>query len=147
MGRNNSIIILAFASVITATLAPQLEDYRVLNEAVPSGPAVTVLSQAVTYTPTSTMYDNFVAITSTGAGSNAAKRQVNDTCTPQPSSSHPPIGSQNDTSAAFVADPILTNTSINAPILYGYTQLFSNLNASLSAPGYLGLYLLDSYGM
>ncbi|MCJ1305500.1 hypothetical protein MMC08_008314, partial [Hypocenomyce scalaris] len=125
--------------------APQLEDYATLPQAESSGPAVTALSQPVTYTPTRTAYETVVAATSAAADSSAAKRQVNNACAPQPSSSNPPMGAQNDTPADFETDPILGDTSINAPVPNGYTQSFSNLNASVSAPGYLGLYLLDSY--
>ena len=142
-----TIVFLALASLASAIPAPQLEDYATLSQAESSGPAVTVLSQPVTYTPTRTAYETVVAATSAAADSSAAKRQVNNACAPQPSSSNPPMGAQNDTPADFETDPILGDTSINAAVPNGYTQSFSNLNASVSAPGYLGLYLLDSYGL
>lgn len=145
-GRNN-IVVLALASLVYAIPAPQPEDYGILPKAVPLRPAITDLSQPVTYTPTPTIYDTVITILSNGTGSKGAKRRLDDTYAPQPSLSNPPRGSQNVTPADLVADPVLTSTSINASIPYGYTQSFSNLKASLSAPGYLGLYLLEFYGM
>lgn len=138
MGRN-IIIGLALTSLVYAIPTAQLEDYGILPKAVPLGPAVIVLSQPVTYTPTPTMYNTVVTVHSNGAGSKGAKRQVHDTCAPQPLPSNLPKGSQNVTPADVVADPILASTSINASIPYGYTQSFLNLEASLLAPGYLGL--------
>lgn len=53
----DNIAVLVLASVVCAIPTPPLDDYGFLIEAVPSGPAVTVLSQLVTYTPNSTIYD------------------------------------------------------------------------------------------
>lgn len=53
----DNIVVLVLASVVCAIPTPQLEDYGFLREAVPLGPAVTALSQRVTYIPNPTVYD------------------------------------------------------------------------------------------
>lgn len=53
----DNIVVLVLASVVCAIPKTPLEDCGFLIEAVPLGPAVTALSQPVTYTPNPTIYD------------------------------------------------------------------------------------------
>ncbi|MCJ1229605.1 hypothetical protein MMC12_006274 [Toensbergia leucococca] len=65
------------------------------------------------------------------------------TCDPQPSGPGP-VPSP-DTPSAFLADPTLQAMSTNALTPYGYAQVFVNLQDSLSASNYMGLYTLNMY--
>lgn len=50
-----------------------------------------------------------------------------------------------DTSAAFLANPVLHKIATSAAGATGYAQTFQDLNASVSANSYMGLYTLTSY--
>ena len=50
-----------------------------------------------------------------------------------------------DTPAAFEAYPQFTYDALTAPTPASYVEVFQNLNASVNANSYLGLYTLSSY--
>lgn len=64
-------------------------------------------------------------------------------CSAQPQGSGP-VPSP-DTPSAFLADSDLANMANSASTPAGYALVFSNLQASLSASNYMGLYTLNSY--
>ncbi|MCJ1249366.1 hypothetical protein MMC30_006589 [Trapelia coarctata] len=65
------------------------------------------------------------------------------TCEPQPKGSGPLAYA--DTPEAFLADTNLQSLALNALAPAGYTQVFQNVQASLSASNYMGLYTIDKY--
>lgn len=65
------------------------------------------------------------------------------TCAKQPIGSGPVA--KNDTVEAFKYNPAFPVMAWTAPIPDGYSLAFSNLNASLNALNYMGLYTLTSY--
>ncbi|MCJ1312055.1 hypothetical protein MMC25_005729 [Agyrium rufum] len=100
---------------------------------------VDVLGQTATYAPLPTLVSS-----DTASDSQRKQRSKRDgTCETYPAGSGPvPIP---DTVSAFLADPDLQATATNAPTPGGYTQVFSNLQGSLSASMYMGLYTLTSF--
>jgi len=65
------------------------------------------------------------------------------TCVPQPSGiSHSPSP---DTASAFLSDPYFAAQANQAAVPAGYTKIFTNLNASNQAYGYLGYTTLTTY--
>ncbi|KAI1331441.1 hypothetical protein F5Y16DRAFT_268412 [Xylariaceae sp. FL0255] len=66
-----------------------------------------------------------------------------DACDPQPAGSGPAISP--DTAEEFLASDILSQIANTADVPTGYVNTFTNLQASNSAYGYLGLTSLSSY--
>ncbi|KAL9122385.1 MAG: hypothetical protein Q9187_001051, partial [Circinaria calcarea] len=64
-------------------------------------------------------------------------------CSPQPKG-YGPVASP-DTPEAFLSNPVLAAMASNAPTPDGYSNVFTNLDGSLSAPKYMGLTTLTSF--
>lgn len=123
--------------------------------ALPPAPSYTeatgVTAQIVTINPTSLIASALATITDTplsSAASDPVKRHasVSAVCSggsPQPSG-YGPV-SRPDTAAAFAANPVYGRTAKRASTPEGFTEVFTNLNASSSDYGYLGYTTLESY--
>ncbi|KAI0129019.1 hypothetical protein BJ170DRAFT_357128 [Xylariales sp. AK1849] len=66
-----------------------------------------------------------------------------DPCAPQPDGYGP--ATTPDTPEAFLANPLYHVSALTALPAKGYTQTFRDLNASVNANSYMGLYTLTSY--
>lgn len=112
--------------------------------------AADVTAQAVTYTPEAIYTEALPQITATddadampdatGAPNN---KRAAASCTALPSG-YGPVPNP-DTVAAFKAVPDFANNALQAATPSGYTQAFSNLNASNNAYGYLGFTTFKTY--
>ena len=78
--------------------------------------------------------------TSAVSASGIARRSA---CVPQPTGAGP--ATSPDTVAAFAANPVYASAAAQASTPAGYTNAFTNLNASNNAYGYLGYTTLNSY--
>lgn len=67
-----------------------------------------------------------------------------DPCAPQPDGYGPPTTNP-DTAPAFQANPVYHQLAQSAVAPSGYAQTFKDLNASVNANSYMGLYTLQSY--
>lgn len=113
---------------------------------------VVPISTNPTVTATTVIYNPASAASSVAAGVTAspvanARRSVLDKrdgdCAAQPLGAGPVPG--NDTAAAFAAYPVFASSASAAPVPTGYTNTFTNLNASNNAYGYMGYTNLDTY--
>lgn len=105
-----------------------------------------VTAQTVTYTPNAIYSDALPQITATDDASPTftgvpVKRAA--ACAALPTGAGPIASS--DTAANFLAIPELASTALAASTPAGYTQVFSNLNASNNAYGYLGYTTFKTY--
>ena len=110
-------------------------------------PAVTATTLAVgaqaTSDPQATKIFSNAAQAAAAATQGVRKRDAGTICVPQPTGiSHT---STPATPAGFMAAPSYPAQALAAAVPSGYTQTFSNLNASNSATQYMGYTLLSSY--
>ncbi|KAI9821235.1 MAG: hypothetical protein M1827_003970 [Pycnora praestabilis] len=141
----SAVIISLLATLAAASPRPQDIDFDAIDAAAAPtivGPPVAAVSQAQVFDPTSASVAAAAAITEAPL----SKRQalgVNDPCGPQPDGYGPKP--ENDTVAAFLADPDFTSISTNAQTPQGYERSFVNLQAAVNANSYLGLTTLSTY--
>ncbi|KAK5011044.1 hypothetical protein LTR28_006121 [Elasticomyces elasticus] len=119
-----------------------------------SSVAATTSSSSVAVTTTSSSYTIQGSSSTTSSSSTACPTtpeagtycgfiNPEDPCAPQPDG-YGPVATP-DTVAAFLAYPAFHTDARKAPTPPGYTNVFRDLNASVSAASYLGLYTLRSY--
>lgn len=156
--KTNAFVSLAL-SVVAATAANI--DVATISVSVPTtvfaipvvyatasgAPAVTSLAAADAATvpsdPRATKVFSNAAQASAALAGQLRARDASTICPPQPSGIA--YKSTPDTPQAFAADPYYGQQALAASVPSGYTQTFSNLNASNSANKYMGYTLLNSY--
>ncbi|KAJ9638342.1 hypothetical protein H2199_007029 [Coniosporium tulheliwenetii] len=137
-------IFLSTLAVAYAAPAPQMinigaVEAQKITTVVPPAAAAT---DAVVYNAASAASKAAEEITANGL----LKRTdcgVHDPCCAQPDGFGPVTSP--DTADAFLANSLYSAIADGAPVPQGYSLSFSDLQASISAPGYLGLYTLKSY--
>jgi len=121
-------------SQAAALPAPQGLDFDAILDLPPAPTptiAVGVLSQAVEINTQAALSSVAAAVaTEVAASSVNVKRDV--VCPTQPAGSGPLTTSPADTPSAFLANPAYSQAALAAPVPAGYTQVYSNLNASTS---------------
>ncbi|MCJ1458623.1 hypothetical protein MMC28_008997 [Mycoblastus sanguinarius] len=135
-------ILAAFAAVTFAIPAPQLIDLTAMDQYNPdlvSAPLDVTQNIAPSVAPDP--IDPITTLTPSKRDLTIAKRDGN--CAAQPTGSGPVPTP--DTASAFQAFPTFSAIATNAPTPDGYTLVFQNLGASLSASNYMGLYTLTSF--
>ncbi|KAL8688876.1 MAG: hypothetical protein Q9218_005318 [Villophora microphyllina] len=131
--------------------APQFMNFDEIDSAdIPlvTGPPIDAVSQPVSYSEpaakSAAAQDTTQDLTSPSKR-DLTKRGVNDPCAPQPDGYGPKPAT--DSAAAFLAYQPFADTAnaaaANPP--QGYQTSFQNLQASVSANSYLGLYTLKTY--
>ncbi|MCJ1233870.1 hypothetical protein MMC14_001828 [Varicellaria rhodocarpa] len=95
------------------------------------------------YTPPYDVVSDFAGVSSNTTKRSAEVIKRDGNCAKQPAGSGPVPNP--DTVSAFQADPDLQTLSTSAPTPDGYSQVFNNLIASLSASKYMGLHTISSY--
>ncbi|GAB7353549.1 hypothetical protein MBLNU459_g3984t1 [Dothideomycetes sp. NU459] len=146
-----SYIIPALASLALA--APQgidIDGVEAAADPVFVTPAVNVATQVATVVPVasqaaaaSAAISEDPASPTTTASSKRSLIGRDGTCAKQPAGSG--AVSSPDTPQAFAVNPAYPALASGAPTPDGYSQAFVNLNASLNALNYMGLYTLTSY--
>lgn len=149
-----SVAVPAFAALAAALPAPQLIDL----DMVIAQPDIsyTTTASSVTYDVTSIAAQATDDITSVSVDISAIATQTplaviekRGACAAQPTGVTgiygPPASPTDDTVAAFAANAAFAAAASSAPIPSGYSNTFTNLNASNNAYGYMGYTLLSSY--
>jgi len=133
-------------SQAAALPAPQGLDFDAIFDLPPAPTptiAVGVLSQAVEVN-TQAALSSVVAAVATEVAASAVPSAVSDkvkrypqgVCPTQPAGSGPLTTSPADTPSAFLANPAYSQAALGATVPPGYTQVYSNLNASTSTVGF-----------
>ncbi|KAH0380250.1 glycoside hydrolase, partial [Aureobasidium melanogenum] len=149
-----SLAVPAFAALAAALPAPQLIDLNMVI-AQPNI-SYTTTASSVTYDVTSLAAQATDDITSVSVDVSAIATQTplaviekRSACAPQPTGVTgdyaPPTNTADDTVAAFAANTAFAVAASSAPTPSGYSNTFTNLNASNNAYGYLGYTTLSSY--
>ncbi|KAI4728672.1 hypothetical protein E4T49_03498 [Aureobasidium sp. EXF-10728] len=148
-----SLAVPAFAALAAALPAPQLIDL----DMVIAQPDIsyTTTASSVTYDATSIAAQATDDITSVSVDVSAIATatplaiEKRGACAPQPTgvtgAYGPPAQASDDTVAAFVANTAFAAAASSAPVPSGYSNTFTNLNASNNAYGYMGYTTLTSY--
>ncbi|KAI4722340.1 hypothetical protein E4T48_01227 [Aureobasidium sp. EXF-10727] len=148
-----TLAIQGFAALAVAMPAarPQEIDVNMVlaaPEPVAYDPAVGATAQVVSYDFTSLIAQATAPATSTAsdvAATATAIEKRGAACTSlAPGASGAPTYSP-DTPAAFASNPDFASIASNAPVPTGYTNTFTNVNASNSAYGYLGFTTLSTF--
>jgi hypothetical protein len=107
----------------------------------------TATAQTISYTQTAALASISALATDTPATRKRTvqkfEKRTDDCCAPQPLGSGP-VPSP-DTASAFLADTDFAAAASAAPVPHGYTNTFTNLQASNNAYGYMGFTTLSSY--
>ncbi|KEQ68814.1 hypothetical protein M436DRAFT_16524, partial [Aureobasidium namibiae CBS 147.97] len=141
-----------------ACAAPRPQDINFsLADALPDptySEAVGVTAQVITYDASAVLSSAASQITASVADTAAAvvattdapSNQKRDACAAQQAqpSGYGPVPAP-DTPSAFLSYSSFVAAATGAPVPSGYTQQFSNLQASSGAYGYLGFYTLQTY--
>jgi len=144
--RSSFVIPAALAAIAVANPLPQDFDWDAIDglDPIPSVsiPIVDPAAQATTvaYTPAvaaSTISAAIVASGTSAADDTSAKKRGVEERGAAPTST--------DTPEYFLANPVYSSAAVSAPVPTGYTQQFSNLNASNNAYGYMGYTVLSQY--
>jgi hypothetical protein len=108
---------------------------------------VSATAQTISYTQTAALASISASTSDTPGTQKRAVQYIekrdDDCCAPQPLGSGP-IPSP-DTASAFLADSDFAAAASAAPVPSGYTNTFTNLQASNNAYGYMGFTDLSSY--
>ncbi|KAH0348540.1 glycoside hydrolase, partial [Aureobasidium melanogenum] len=149
-----SLAVPAFAALAAALPAPQQIDL----DMVIAQPNIsyTTTASSVTIDVTSIVAQATADITSVSVDISAIATQTplaviekRSACAPQPTGVTgdyaPPTNTADDTVAAFAANTAFAAAALSAPTPSGYSNTFTNLNASNNAYGYLGYTTLSSY--
>ncbi|KAI4738587.1 hypothetical protein E4T50_10971 [Aureobasidium sp. EXF-12298] len=140
----------ALAVAMPAARPQEIDINLVLNapEPVTYDPAVGATAQVVSYDYTSLVAQATApatSVTSDVAATATAIEKRGAACTSlAPGASGAPTYSP-DTPAAFASNSDFASVALNAPVPTGYTQTFSNVNASNNAYGYLGFTTLSTF--
>ncbi|KAH0289685.1 hypothetical protein KCU84_g18009, partial [Aureobasidium melanogenum] len=148
-----SLAVPAFAALAAALPAPQQIDL----DMVIAQPNIsyTTTASSVTIDVTSIAAQATADITSVSVDISAIATQTplaviekRSACAPQPTGVTgdyaPPTNTADDTVAAFAANTAFAAAALSAPTPSGYSNTFTNLNASNNAYGYLG-YVIRRY--
>jgi hypothetical protein len=137
---------LFLASCAWAAPRPQDIDFA-LADAIPN-PSYATTQSTVTYDASAILQSAMPQITSLAADdtmtAGVAKKMKRAACASQPSGAGP-VPSP-DSASAFVSYSSFSSMATSAAVPSGYSQSFSNLQASNNAYGYMGYTLLKSYG-
>jgi len=117
--------------------APQGLDFDAILDLPPAPTptiAVGVLSQAVVVN-TQAALSSVVAAVATEVAASAVNAKRDTVCPTQPAGSGP-LTTSPDTPSAFLANPAYSQAALGATVPNGYTQVYSNLNASTSTVGF-----------
>jgi hypothetical protein len=140
---------LVFLGTITQFASGQAIDWDAVDRLPTPSYSIdsTVTAQTISYTQSAALASVSASVSSTPATRkrtvlNLEKRD-DECCAPQPLGSGP-IPSP-DTASAFLADSDFAAAASAAPVPSGYTNTFTNLQASNNAYGYMGFTTLSSY--
>ena len=146
----STFVAAALAAVAAAKPLPQELDFDLLEtiSAIPTAtvPVVGISATTVEYNPTTASAAVAASVSASGIVTSVAeKRDIErrSACAPQPTGAGPLTTP--DTVAAFKANPVYSSAAVQASTPAGYTNAFTNLNASNNAYGYLGYTTLPSY--
>ncbi|KAG9737624.1 hypothetical protein KCU73_g9953, partial [Aureobasidium melanogenum] len=141
------------AAVVAAAPRPQDIDFDQVEQAtdpVIITPAIDVATQVATVAAVTEQAAAASAAVSAEPAVNSAlpvnERDLvaRDSACAKQKPGNGPVASP-DTPEAFLALDQLSSMSTTVATPYGYSQVFANQNASLSASAYMGLYTLNSY--
>jgi hypothetical protein len=149
-----SLAVPAFAALVAALPAPQLIDLDMV--AAQPNISYTTTASSVTYDVTSLAAQATDDITSVSVDLSAIATQSplaviekRAACAAQPTGVSgayaAPAQPTDDTVSAFAANTAFAAAAFNAPVPSGYSNTFTNLNASNNAYGYMGYTTLSSY--
>lgn len=153
-----AILGLATLGACSPFAAPQMLDLVEIAALAPAPKptfAVGVLSQVLTYNPTSAASQVAAQVTADPISVDSAqatttsvvsKRDVIEArtaCGPQPTGAGP--AASPDTVSAFLGLAAFSSAALNAPVPSGYVNTFTNLQASNNAQGYLGFTTMKTY--
>lgn len=116
----------------------------VTSSAVTTGVVVPSTCTPVSWTNTNSFTSDTACPSPYEVGTYCGFINPEDPCAPQPAGYGPPTTNP-DTAAAFVANPVYHQLAQSAASPSGYAQTFKDLNASVNANSYMGLYTLQSY--
>jgi hypothetical protein len=139
-------VIALFGAFSLIHASPQDIDFGLADET--PDPTYTIddsaTAQTVTYNPVAVAASIVADINSGDLPAHAKlMKRTNGTCTSKPLGAGPvPVP---DTAPNFASDPDFAAAASAAPTPSGYTNTFTNLNASSNAYGYMGFTTLSSY--
>ncbi|KAL9009284.1 MAG: hypothetical protein Q9173_005677 [Seirophora scorigena] len=145
----SACLVACLARFASAAPAPQninFDEIESSNAPVLTGPSVEAVSQPVSYNEVDAKASAAAAVTEKLASPSKrglTKRGVNDPCSPQPDGYGPKPAT--DSADAFLAFQAFHNTANSAATPQGYTRSFVDLQASVNANSYMGLYTLKTY--
>ncbi|KAL8960618.1 MAG: hypothetical protein Q9193_002712 [Seirophora villosa] len=145
----SACLMACLAGFAYAAPAPQninFDEIESSNAPVLTGPPVEAVSQPVSYNEVDAKASAAAAVTEELASPSKrglTKRGVNDPCSPQPDGYGPKPAT--DSADAFLAFQTFHDTANSAATPQGYTRSFVDLQASVNANSYMGLYTLKTY--